>query len=446
MQNTAVLYVPIGRKTFDIEVAEIYRQKSMEWLKGNCSTVIAPEQIITSVEELQGFLDSIKGDKVDSVLYQSVTFADGEFMVKILEYFKQPVIVWSVREPSVGGRLRLNSLTGGNSTSNVLRNHQHPFAFVFGNPDEKALQDRLLRQINVMRVLKALNELKIGVVGDYPPGFFFSQANEEELKSALGVTLHKMDLQEAFKECVKLPEHEWIGEVERAEKQVIGLNRNDETVTKFAQFSTYIKKHIQSEELDALAMRCWPDFFNDLGAAPCSTLSQFTEDGMVTSCESDIHGSISMFILRELAGGNAPYLGDLVHIDEEKNSVVFWHCGAGAYSLANPSTGATAGVHPNRKIGFAMDFGLKAGEVTIFRVSHTPDGYRLLVMKGDALDVEQPFTGTSVEVELATNASDTLYELMHAGYEPHFALVYGDVTEHLIELGRMLNLETKVYV
>ncbi|MGR9543451.1 hypothetical protein [Priestia megaterium] len=103
-------------------------------------------------------------------------------------------------------------------------------------------------------------------------------------------------------------------------------------------------------------------------------------------------------------------------------------------------------MHPNRKIGFAMDFGLKAGEVTIFRVSHTPDGYRLLVMKGNALDVEQPFTGTSVEVELATNARDTLYELMHAGYEPHFALVYGDVTEHLIELGRMLNLETKVYV
>lgn len=74
----------------------------MEWLNGNCSTLIAPEQIITSVEELQGFLDSIKGDKIDTVLYQSVTFADGEFMVKILEYFKQPVIVWSVREPSVG--------------------------------------------------------------------------------------------------------------------------------------------------------------------------------------------------------------------------------------------------------------------------------------------------------------------------------------------------------
>ena len=93
-----------------------------------------------------------------------------------------------------------------------------------------------------------------------------------------------------------------------------------------------------------------------------------------------------------------------------------------------------------------MDFGLKPGEVTIFRVSYMPSGYRLLVMKGKALDVEQPFTGTSVEVELAANVKETLYELMHAGYEPHYALVYGDVTSQLIELGRILGLETKVYL
>lgn len=445
MSKTTILYLPIGRKTFDLAAGEIYRSQSMRWLEESGHTIIAPNEILTSVEELEQFLQSEASTNIDTILYQSVTFADGEFIVKALEFFKEPVIVWSVREPSVGGRLRLNSLTGGNSTSNVLRNHRHPFSFVFGNPDEERLQKELLQKFDVMRVLKSLSNLKIGVVGEYPPGFFFSDANEAELKEALGVTLHKMDLQEAFQKCVELPEEEWIGEVDRAERQVIGLNRDDETVKKFAQFSAYIKRHIKEEQIHSIAMRCWPDFFNDLGAAPCSVLSQLTEDGMVSSCESDIHGSLSMYLLRELTGGNAPYLGDLVHVNEEKNSVVFWHCGAGAYSLAHPSTGATAGVHPNRKMGLAMDFGLKAGEVTIFRVSHTPDGYRLLVMKGNALDVEQPFTGTSVEVELNSDVTTTLYDLMNSGYEPHFALVYGDVTKQLIELGRLLNVETDVY-
>lgn len=445
MENTVVLYLPIGRKTFDVEAAETYRVQSVRWLQANCKKVITSNSLLTSVEELESFLEEIKEREIDVIVYQSVTFTDGEFPAKVIEYFKEPVIVWSVREPSVGGRLRLNSLTGGNSTSNVLRNANHLFTFVLGNPDEENLQRRLAVQFNVMRVIKALNKLKIGVVGDYPPGFFFSDADEEELHQALGVTLMKLDLHEAFNRCVELPEEEWADEIARADQQVVGLKREEETVRKFAQFSTYIKKQVKAENIQSLAMRCWPDFFTELGAAPCSTLSHLTEDGIAASCESDIHGSISMFILRELTGGTAPYLGDLVHVEEAKNSVVFWHCGAGAYSLASPSTGATVGVHPNRKIGFALDFGLKSGEVTIFRVSHTPNGYRFLVMKGEALDTVQPFSGTSVEVELKTDVTDTVYQLMNDGYEPHYALIYGDVTEELVQLGRILGIATQVY-
>nr|WP_234946581.1 MULTISPECIES: hypothetical protein [Bacillaceae] len=445
MLTNNILYVPIGRKTFDLEAGEAYRLQSSEWLNATCAKVIEPNGILTSVEELEAFLQEAKHEKIDTILYQSVTFADGEFMVEILKHRKEPVIVWSVREPSVGGRLRLNSLTGGNSTSNVLRNHNHTFAFVFGNPDEQKLQDKLTKQLKVSRVLAQLNELTIGVVGEHPPGFFFSDTNEQELKEALGVNLYKMDLQTAFKECVELPKEEWLPAIERAEQQVIGLNRSDETVTKFAQFSTYVKKHIEAHDIQAIAVRCWPDFFNDLGAAACSTLSQFTEDGVVSSCESDIHGSVSMFVLQQLSGGKAPYLGDLVHVNEENNSVVFWHCGAGAYSLAREETGATAGVHPNRKLGFTMDFGLKAGGVTIFRVSHTPEGYRLLIMKGEALDSPQHFQGTSVEVALQKDVTETLYEVMNEGFEPHFALVYDDVVEELVELGRMLGIKTEIY-
>ncbi len=445
MLDTSILYLPIGRKTFDLETGERYRQQSSKWLADNCHTVYQPDGIVTSVEELEEFLESVRHQDIDTVLYQSVTFADGEFMMKVLDYFKQPVIVWSVREPEVGGRLRLNSLTGGNSTSNVLRNQEHPFSFCFGNPDESALHQRLSRQLAVNRVIHRLKQLKIGVVGEHPPGFFFSGVNENELMDAFGVKLQKIDLHEAFARCVELPEEQWSGVLQEAEKQVLGLNKTDHSVQRFAQFTAYVKQVIEESQIEALAVRCWPDFFNELGAAACSTLSHFTESGIVSSCESDINGSISMFILRELSGGKAPYLGDLVHVNEEQNSVVFWHCGAAAYSLAHPAKGAQSGVHPNRQMGLTMEFGLKPGKVTIFRVSHTPQGYRLLVTKGEALDTPKRFNGTSVEVALASNVTETLYELMEEGFEPHFALIYDDVMDALIELGRRLGIETVVY-
>lgn len=446
MLATSVLYLPIGRKTFDLAAAEEVRAESSAWLKGSCEQVTEPQEIITSVNELDEFLQSCRDITFDTVLYQSVTFADAEFVLKALEYVKLPYIVWSVREPSTGGRLRLNSLTGGNSTSNTLKHQRHPFSFSFGNPSESALQGDLLQKFRVNRVIRKLQELTIGVVGEHPPGFFFSDTNSGLLKQTFGVDVHKMDLHKAFRECTDIEESRWIKAVERAEQQVVGLNRSEETVRKFAQFYTYVQDYIQDRHIQAIAVRCWPEFFTELGAAACSALSQFTEDGVMSSCESDIHGSVSMFILHELSNGSAPYLGDLVHIEEERNSVVFWHCGAGAYSLANPSTGAKAGVHPNRKMGFAMDFGLKAGHVTIFRVSYNQESYRLLVMKGNALDAPQTFQGTSVEVELSADVRETLNQLMLEGFEPHYAIVYDDVVDVLLELGRLLGIETVVYV
>ncbi|WP_152655214.1 L-fucose/L-arabinose isomerase family protein [Oceanobacillus sp. CFH 90083] len=466
-----LLYIPIGRKTFDLQAAEKQRDQSSKLLNTLADKVIEPDEIITSTEDLMDFLNNEDVSDVSYVVYQHATFADAAAVEDLIQVVKAPIIVWSVREPSVGGRLRLNSLTGGNATSHHLKSAKHPYVFVLGNAEEQQVKERLTNHLNGMqeekernlktintqievsadqkseveKVVKDLQSIKIGVFGDHPPGFFFSGTNEEKLGEQLGVSVKYFDLNEAFEKCVELPREKWIGAVERAEKQVIGLNRSDETVERFAQFTTYVKEKIDQEELTGTAVRCYPEFFNKLGAAACSTLSQFTEDGIVSACESDIHGAISMSILQQLSKGNAPYLGDMVHVNEERNSVVFWHCGAGAYSLANPKTGARPGVHPNRKLGFTMEFGLKPGRVTIFRVSYTPAGYRLLIMSGEALDTPQRFHGTSVEVELKTNVTDTLYDLMDEGFEPHYALVYADITDELVELGRQLNIETVVY-
>ena len=71
----------------------------------------------------------------------------------------------------------------------------------------------------------------------------------------------------------------------------------------------------------------------------------------------------------------AVFFGDPVSLDESENTITFWHCGTAACSIAREDTGATIGVHPNRKIGPVMDFGCKAADkVTVFRVGQKADG------------------------------------------------------------------------
>ena len=122
--------------------------------------------------------------------------------------------------------------------------------------------------------------------------------------------------------------------------------------------------------------------------------------GIAASCEADTYGALSMYMGMQLTGA-AVFFGDPVSLDEEENTITFWHCGTAACSMAREDTGATIGVHPNRKIGPVMDFGCKpADNVTVFRVGQKADGtFRFFLTTGKALDKPKQFCGTSVVVQ-----------------------------------------------
>src|SRR5699024_6156445 len=169
------------------------------------------------------------------------------------------------------------------------------YTFVLGNAEEAHVQLKIKQYINVKELIERIKDFNIGVLGDHQPGFYFSGTDEKKLKDQFGIDVIRMDLQEAFNKSKQMPEEKWEKEISRAKEQVVGLNATDETVKRFAQFTSFVREEIDRLNISALSIRCWPEFFNELGAAACSTLSQFTEEGVVSSCESDIHGAITMF-------------------------------------------------------------------------------------------------------------------------------------------------------
>jgi L-fucose isomerase-like protein len=141
------------------------------------------------------------------------------------------------------------------------------------------------------------------------------------------------------------------------------------------------------------------------------------------------------------------YLGDTVSIDEKENTITFWHCGTSACSLARFDTGALTGVHPNRKIGPTMEFGLRPSEhATIFRIGRKPDGtFRFFIANGEILDKPKQFLGTSMVVKVEQPVNQMITQMGKEGWEPHFAVLYGDVSEELSILADMLKLEIVKY-
>lgn len=438
-----VAYIPIGVGTFHLESAQAEFEKSVQMLT-SLTDVKCPEKMLLTIPDLTAFLDGLDPDLI---VLQNITFANAAYATEVLKRFQCPVLLWTLREPVIdGGRLRLNSLTGAYSAANAIRAFRDgEFEYVFGSPDEA--KGEIGAAIRAAQVLYDLKHLKLASIGHTPQGFGFGRAMDAEIACKFGVTLESIEVRELIDQAKGYSDEECLTDLEEAKKSLVGLDQTPEkNVKDFARLYKAYKAYIQENGIGAISSRCWPDLFTSYGTPVCAVLSLLNDAGGIASCESDTYGALSMFIGAKLSGGPV-FFGDPVSMDEKDNTVTYWHCGMAACSLAQESSGAQVGVHPNRKLGPAMDFGCKASEsATIFRVGRKPDGtFRFFIAGGKAVDKPKQFCGTSVVVETENSARDLVCNSVKDGWEPHFAVVYADVKDELTRLAHMLGMEVCLY-
>ena len=429
------VYVPVGVPTFHLESAQDQFERSVKLLKGLDENFVVPDAMLLSLDALRDYLKPLQPDLI---VFQNLTFANAAYMSEVLRGYNGPVLLWTLREPVIdGGRLRLNSLTGAYSAANTLRAFdKRPFSYCFGAPEEEPVVKAARAAVEAARVKKALRSLRLAAVGHTPQGFGFGRALDSELMSVFGVELEAIEARELIDMAKGYSDEECGVYLEKSAQATCGLDKTPEKNRRdharlYKAYSDYVRSH----GIGALASRCWPDFFTAFGTPVCTVLSLLNDEGVAAACEADIYGALSMWIGMQLTG-EPVFFGDPVSLDEGENTVTFWHCGAAACSLARRDTGATVGVHPNRKIGPAMDFGCEAfPEATVFRIGREPDGsFRFFIAEGEALDKPKQFIGTSIVVKTDADSRAVVEQSVKAGFEPHFVVFKGRHAETLSAL------------
>ena len=439
------LYIPIGVPTFHLESAQKEFEKSISLLKSIDEGVIVPDEMLLSLDKLNAFLD---GKNPDLLIVQNITFANAAYISEVLRKFDAPVLLWTLREPVIdGGRLRLNSLTGAYSAANALKGFGRAFEYIFGSPEEERVKEKISAVFGAAKVKKALKSLNVLQVGHTPQGFGFGRALDIEMMQTFGANLLSIEARELIDSAKAYSEDEIKEFLADAKTRINALDAIDEkNVLDFARLYKAYADYVKANNIGALSSRCWPDFFTSFGTPVCAVLGILNDLGVSSACEADTYGALSMFVSQFLTG-NAAFFGDPVSMDENENTLTFWHCGMAPCSLAREDTGACAGVHCNRKIGPTLEFGCKAEEkVTVFRIGKKADGsFRFFVCSGEALDKPKQFIGTTIVVKTNNNAFDILNSSVNDGWEPHFAVAMGDIEEEVMALGNMLGVEVNVY-
>jgi L-fucose isomerase-like protein len=359
----------------------------------------------------------------------------------LAEASKAPLFLWAVPEDHTGGRLRLNSFCGINLGGHALTRNGYRYDYVFAVPDDPAVIEKIDPLARAGRARQQLAQARLGRVGENPDGFETCLLDPVRIKERFGVDVYQFDLEKDIFSQVKNIETEKVDQVyARLDGQVEGLGDLDPVSTRksLGVYAT-LKDIAAQKELGGFAVRCWPEFFTELGCAACGAMSLLSDEKTPCSCEADVNGTITQMILQSISG--EPAFGtDMVSLDAKRDALVVWHCGLAPLSMADPEQPRGVTIHSNRKLPLLFEFTLKPGRVTIARLTESSGEYRLVVGSGQVLRAPKSFSGTSGLIQFDSPAPEVLDVIIGEGLEHHISLTYGDHVPALLVFADLLDL------
>ena len=460
---STVALVALARPTFDLACAQGNFDSARALLQELGAEVVGPAELVMTVDDVA----AVALPPADLHILFMASFSDASPAVELLGSVKGPVLGWSMREPGeVGERLKLNSMCGVNLAAHALMDAGQSIRHIHGNADEPhvraAISDALAGKLPEAKTPQSisgerapqsvadeafawLKGKKVGAVGEAPVGFTPCLFDGEKLNSLFGLDVRQISIDNAFERisAVAPDRADKAYAAALADQPSLG-DVNVEQAKKVYGVEVALDDWREEDALDAIAIRCWPEFPTDLGACICSSLGRLSDRGTVTTCERDVLGAVTMLVCEAL-GSDGNYLVDIVDLVEKEGLLRLWHCGSAATKLAADPKSATQYIHCNRKLGVAGNFPLKTGPVTLFRIDRDVDpsnrtGLRMVVSRGESIPAPNHFQGNTATVRTEPDAAVLVNGIVTGGYPHHLVISWIDVRPGIRKMADMLGI------
>lgn len=409
-------------------------------------------ELISEPEQAQKAFNFFVNGQVDVLFVLNASFASGK-LVQVFSKLDVPLCLWSVPEQTSSGPLPLNSFCAMNMNASILKTIDplKKFKWFYGYPDQELFKERFSITVRALKAIEKLHGVKILIVGGYAPGFDNLAYDARLIKEIFGVDVDEMSFDEL--KSLILQEEGSQQDVKRF------LERHEEidelsmkTVEKLAALVKVVEK-LSKDGYKAFAISCWPNFRRELTMVPCASFGLLNDEGIITTCEGDVLGTMSMLLLSQLAD-HPSIIFDISHLDLQDNSILFWHCGIGMKSYSenlkmrkhfNPGP-----YDPERgwiEVAAVSEMVVQPIPATVLRL--TDKGRKAFIFEGEFLGEEKPsfdgsrgwFTHFKDFREKPFGVLDLVNTIMVNGIEHHLAVVRGRLIKELVETCYWLGLE-----
>jgi L-fucose isomerase-like protein len=462
--------VAVSRDCFPMSLS----QSRVDALAAACAKagveIFKAQTILENEKHAMAALDELRGAGVNALVVYLGNFGPEGPETMLAQKFAGPVMFVAAAEENTAvlSSDRGDAYCGMLNASYSLRLRgirAYIPEYPVGTPEQVAAM--IGEFVPVARVLLGLKGLKIFTFGPRPQDFLACNAPIKPLFD-LGVEIQEnseLDLFAAFnehKDDKRIP-----AVVADMEKELGAGNRHPGILPRLAQLELTLldwkDAYLGASKYAVFANKCWPAFQTQFGCVPCYVNSRLASRLMPVSCEVDIYGALSEFMVccatekpatvldinntvpadmyDVLVAGKYPYA--------QKETFMGFHCGnTPACYLQKPQMGYQLIMkrslepdgEPNITRG-TLEGDLKAGKITFFRLQGAADAtLQSYVAQGEVLPAQcQSFGGIGL---FAIPEMNRFYRhvLIEKSYPHHGAVAFGSAGKALWSAVKLLGV------
>lgn len=376
--------------------------------------------VMHDLDTVRKAAEALRQVEANVLLICIATWSEDHHLLDLISYVDKPVILRAFPARDTG------SLCCAHQIGAVFTDIGKGYDFVYGEADDAACAAKTKEIATAYALADCMGHVRVGAIGGRVKGMTEIAYDEFSIKEKLGARVVNLDEKEMTGKVAAMSDEE--AEKLLAEKQPMlaccKVLSDKAAMLESIKYYGAMRALADEYDLQALSVKCYTTYMGKV----CLGYSILAEEGVVASCEGDVTNALTMKILYELSEKPVNNT-DLLYLDDEKNTILFAHCGSSGFSIA----GGEIELAPVRlaESGVCSRFVAMPGRVTCVNICGHGDSFRMAVMVGDALPCGMEFPGNPTVIHFEKPVETINEEIMKNGIGHHWMVGYGDFSKEL---------------
>jgi L-fucose isomerase-like protein len=438
-------YVSFGTQFYEPARLKEISARAEKQLRDAGIELVRTDPVYGEGAEAERAIREIKGQEWDFLFANIINWIEVRAVTRVLlEFRDQPVLLYSLGGFTEGDTL-ISPAAGAGSTAirYPLERWGFRFKYLFNGPDQPMDVAGILAFARAAQTARRLRRARVGMIGFNDMGLYTTDFSVVKLRDKVGLEVESMDMLQLLRRMEALE----AGEVKKETARVTAdweypLGKpKAEVIEKVIRMYLATLQICREKGFSAFSYKCVDGVDLELGLTHAVPSALVASAGYPYVDENDIGNLVAELMLKWLSGTEPMFLEHYEHHPEwillGEDGYVPQAFIEGKPQIKDVSTVLLGGIaHCSR---------LKLGRMTLACLAEDDEGYRMHIVTGEG---KTPPQWVEMGVPLPSWPSVKFHpdapvrRILDHVQSQHFAAVYGDHVEALVDLCNLLGIKT----